>query len=203
MTIRSPVGSPHMAGLLLLLAGICACSPSRDAAREDGVATESAGGVRADSSPEPRATSARASDSLDATLRQATIQVARVAPEIEEGGVAFDVLGGTSALHSGDILYADGPALLSLMKENGSLVLETGRVAIDGVRTDIRGYSREGVVFVAVEPFARHFRGVVMTSPHRPGSATIWPRSTLVFLKQTGDTAGGPYQQAKREGLLP
>lgn len=204
MIIRARVKPLSACGVfLLLLTGIYACSPSRDAVRDGRAEKDSVGVVSADSSREGGATSPPASDSVDVRERQATIQVARVAPEVEEGGVAFDLLGATSAVQRGGIFYADGRALLALMMERGSLVLQAGRVTIDGVATDIRGYNRGGIPFVPVEPLARHFRALVMKSPHRPGSVTIWPRATLAFLKQAGDTAGGPYQQAKREGLIP
>ena len=139
------------------------------------------------------------------TERPGTVLIARVDPKVEEGGIAFLLLGGDGSkakLRNGQ-LYADGPALLSLMKEPGRIAVTGDRVTIDGVATDIRGFTRDGITFVAVAPLARHYRALFVTRPPHLQDATVWPRATLAFLKRSGDSRGAAYQQAKREGLLP
>jgi hypothetical protein len=139
------------------------------------------------------------------TERPGTVLVARVDPKVEEGGIAFPLLGGDGSgviLRNGQ-LYADGPALLSLMQEPGRIAVNGERVAIDGVATDIRGFTRDGIAFVAVPPLAKHYRALLVTRAPHPQDATVWPRATLAFLKRAGDSRGAAYQQAKREGLLP
>jgi len=139
------------------------------------------------------------------TERPGTVLVTRVDPKVEEGGIAFLLLGGNGSgviLRNGQ-LYADGAALLSLMKEPGRIALAGDRATIDGVATDIRGFTRGGIAFVAVSPLAKHYRALLVTRAPHPQDATVWPRATLAFLKRAGDSRGAAYQQAKREGLLP
>ena len=146
-----------------------------------------------------------ACSSVRDTEQPGTVLVTRVDPKVEEGGIAFWLLGGNGSgviLHN-DQLYADGPALLSLMKEPGRIAIAGDRATIDGVATDIRGFTRGGIAFVAVAPLARHYRALfVMRSAH-PQDASVWSRTTLAFLKRAGDSTSAAYQQAKREGVLP
>jgi hypothetical protein len=139
------------------------------------------------------------------TERPGTVLVARVDPKVEEGGIAFLLLGGKGlgVVLRNDQLYADGAALLSLMKEPGRIATAGDRATIDGVATDIRGFTRGGIAFVAVAPLARHYRALFVSPPPHLQDATVWPRATLAFLKRAGDSRGAAYQQATREGLLP
>jgi hypothetical protein len=139
------------------------------------------------------------------TERPGTVLIARVDPKVEEGGIAFPLLGGDGSgviLRNGQ-LYADGQALLSLMEEPGRIAITGDHASIDGVATDIPGFTRGDIAFVAVAPLARHYRALFVTRPPHLQDATVWPRATLAFLKRAGDSRGAAYQQAKREGLLP
>jgi len=139
------------------------------------------------------------------TGRRGSVQVARVDPKVEEGGVAFKLLGdgaGPGVVLCRDVLYADGDTLSSLMGEPGSVSERNGFAVIDSTVTQIPAYSHEGVPYVAVRPFARHRRALYLQS-EQPMDAIVWPREALRHLKAAGLTEGRAYQTAVREGLVP
>jgi hypothetical protein len=132
--------------------------------------------------------------------------VARVDPKVEEGGVAFDLLG--DGAHSGvvlcrDVLYADANALTKLMRDSVSISENEGVAIVDHASTTIPAYNHAGVLYVAVAPFALSRRALLLPSPGRQMDATVWPRQALLHLKRSGLTQGRAYQKAIREGLLP
>ena len=139
------------------------------------------------------------------TGRRGSVQVARVDPKVEEGGVAFKLLGdgaGPGVVLCRDVLYADGDTLSLLMGEPGSVSERNGFAVIDSTVTQIPAYRHEGVPYVAVRPFARHRRAVYLQS-EQPMDAIVWPREALRHLKAAGLTQGRAYQTAVREGLVP
>jgi len=139
------------------------------------------------------------------TGRRGSVQVARVDPKVEEGGVAFKLLGdgaGPGVVLCRDVLYADGDTLSSLMGEPGSVSERNGFAVIDSTVTQIPAYRHEGVPYVAVRPFARHRRALYLQS-EQPMDAIVWPREALRHLKAAGLTEGRAYQTAVREGLVP
>jgi hypothetical protein len=132
--------------------------------------------------------------------------VARVDPKVEEGGVAFELLGGKT--NSGvvlchDALYADASALTKLMGDSVSVSENEGFAIVDHASTTIPAYNHAGVLYVAVAPFALNRRALLLPSPGRRMDATVWPRQALLHLKRSGLTQGRAYQTAVREGLLP
>lgn len=135
-----------------------------------------------------------------------SILVARVAPEVEEGGIAFKLLGdgaGPGVVLCRDVLYADVTALSELMGDSVAVNEHQGQLLIGARPTQIQAYRHDGVFYAAVAPFARHRRALLMPSADHPMDATIWPRATLLHLKASGNTRGSVYQAAVREGLLP
>jgi hypothetical protein len=177
------------------------------------------------SSPERRAQSDTAAPRVDTTAsshdgaladtlaavcptagRRGSVLVARVAPEEEETGITFKLLGdgvGPGVVLCRDVLYADATALLGLMDEEGTIAERQGRAVIDTSPTQIPAYRHDGALYVAVAPFARHRRALFVPSSDQPMDATVWPRTTLLHLKASGMTRGAAYQAAVREGLLP
>lgn len=138
--------------------------------------------------------------------QRGSLQVARVDPKVEEGGVAFELLGGKT--NSGvvlchDALYADASALTKLMGDSVSVSENEGFAIVDHASTTIPAYNHAGVLYVAVAPFALNRRALLLPSPGRRMDATVWPRQALLHLKRSGLTQGRAYQTAVREGLLP
>jgi hypothetical protein len=134
------------------------------------------------------------------------VQVARVDPKVEEGGVAFKLLGdgaGSGVVLCRDTLYADVAALIGLMGDTIKVSESKGRAVLGGAPTDVRAYYHEGILHVAVAPFARHRRAVVLVRSETPMDAVVWPQEALRHLKASGLTAGRAYQAAVREGLVP
>lgn len=186
--------------LALLVASI-ACSPSEQPStgRQDAAGQESV--ISKDSSLR---------DSLAVicpnTGRRGSVQVARVDPKVEEGGVAFKLLGdgaGPGVVLCRDVLYADVAALIALMGDTVKVSEGKGRAILDGAPTDVRAYSHEGILHVAVGPYARHRRAVVLVRSETPMDAVVWPQEALKHLKASGLTQGRAYQAAVREGLVP
>lgn len=140
------------------------------------------------------------------TARRGSVLVARPDPKEEESQISFKLLGdgaGPGVVLCRDTLYADVNALLGLMGESAKVTWRDGRAAFDGAVTGIPAYSHEGVLYVAVAPFARHRQALLMPSDDHPMDATLWPRKTLLFMKTLGATRRGLYDSAVRAGLLP
>ena len=140
------------------------------------------------------------------TACRGSVLVARPDPKEEESQISFKLLGdgaGPGVVLCRDTLYADVSALLSLMGESAKVTWRDGRALVDGALTRIPAYSHEGVLYVAVAPFARHRQALLMPSDDHPMDATLWPRQTLLFMKTLGPTRRGLYDSAVRAGLLP
>jgi hypothetical protein len=142
----------------------------------------------------------------ESTGRRGSLLVARVDSTVEEGGVAFDMLGdgaGPGVVLCQDSLYADVVALTALMRDTVHVTEKDGLAVIDGRQVQIPAYYHEGALHVAARPFVRTRRAYFMPSPDHPMDATVWPRSALLHLKASGLTQGRAYQGAFSEGLAP
>ena len=138
--------------------------------------------------------------------KRGSILVARVAPEEEEAGISFRLLGdgaGPGVVLCGDDLYADVAVLVALMGEQARVHSSDGHAIIDGRRTELPAYFHEGVVYVAVAPFARSRRALLVRRDDHRMDATIWPRATLLHMKTVGPERRGVYDSAVRAGLFP
>ena len=134
-----------------------------------------------------------------------SVQVARVAPEVEEGGVAFDLLGdgsGPGVLVCRDTLYADANALMKLMGERDSVIERDGKAVIGSRPTQIKAYRREGTPYVGVTALARDRRALVLERGEQRTDAIVWPQPALKHLKASGLTEGAAYKTAVKQGLI-
>lgn len=212
MTTSFGVRQQWPLGLLCLLLVFGACtSRERGADKADsGAGTDHA--VQAVSRTEDTSRSSEwlaLADTLASSCptvgRRGSVLVARVAPEEEETGISFKILGngaGPGVVLCREVLYADARSLLALMGERGTVSMAKGRAIIDATSTDIPAYIHGDVVYVAVAPFARQRRALFTPSDGHPQDATIFPQVTLVHLKASGNTGAAAYQAAVREGLL-
>lgn len=198
------MSSPALSRLGLLLLAAAGCSSSEHS-EQAGTATSTPVAAATRTSP-----SGALADSLSrlcpTTGRRGSVLVARVDPKVEEGGVAFDLLGdgaGPGVVLCRDVLYADGNALMALMGDSAKVSESDGLAVIDGAPTQIPAYSHETVLYIAVAPFARQRRAVLLPSPDHPMDATVWPSRALLHLKRSGLTQGRAYQAAIRDGLIP
>lgn len=183
-----------------LLAAFVACSPSEH--------------QRSDTAIAQRATTESLTErTLADTLatvckssgRRGSVLVAKLDPEEAESGITFKLLGdgaGPGVVLCRDTLYADAAALLGLMEDSASVSESQGRALIDAKATQIPAYRHQGVLYVAVAPFARQRRALFLPSPDHAMDATVWPRVTLLHLEKSGNTRGRAYKAAVREGLL-
>lgn len=147
----------------------------------------------------------RADASLCPSPTPGSVQVARVAPEVEEGGVAFDLLGdgaGPGVILCGDSLFADANALLRLMGERDSVTERDGLTVVGARTTDIPARRHNGVHYVSVAALARDRRALVLRRGEHRMDAIVWPQPALRHLKASGLTQGDAYLSAKREGLI-
>ena len=140
------------------------------------------------------------------SARRGSVLVARPDDKDEESRVTFKLLGdgaGPGVVLCRDVLYADAAALLGLMGERGTVTVSAGNAVIDSTRTTIPAYLHDSIPYVAVTPFARHRRALLVPNTDHPMDATIWPRETLLHMKSLGGDRRGVYDQAVREGLSP
>lgn len=141
-----------------------------------------------------------------AMTQRGSIQVARVDAKVDEGGVAFDLLGdgaGEGVIACGDTLYADVHALMDLMADSSKVTNNSGIAVVDGTVTKARAGYYKGVLYVRVDSFARNRRALLLANPGQPTAVVVWPRKTLLHLRASGLTAGRAYKTAVTEGLLP
>jgi hypothetical protein len=188
-------------GALVILAA-AGCAPPQQETRVDTISAVEAGGVIRTPPKDVRADSL--SKVCPALGKRGSLQVARVDAKVEEGGVAFDLLGdgaGDGVVLCRDVLYADLDALKKLMRDTSQVSEHDGVAVIDGAPSTVTAYDHDGVLYVAVRPFART-RGALVLSSERPTDAIVWPRRALLHLKKSGLTQGRAYQTAVREGLL-
>ncbi|HET7614994.1 MAG TPA: hypothetical protein VFK26_13820 [Gemmatimonadaceae bacterium] len=202
--IASPTRSWFaLSKVTLALTATVACSSPRPAVESD-----SAGATE---KPSQAATERDLKSDLLSSIcptltRRGSIQVARVEPKVEEGGVAFDLLGdgaGQGVMTCADTLYADVHALLRSMADSSSVTSFAGKAVIDGKTTNARAGYYNGALYVRVDSLARNRRALVLASPGQPTDVVIWPRKALLHLETSGLTAGRAYKTAVSEGLLP
>lgn len=174
------------------------CVPSSATASRRGTATAFALVAMVGCSSEERGL-------CDPSSRIGSVQVARVAPEVEEGGVAFDLLGdgaGPGVVMCRDTLYADANALMLLMGERDSVVERDGKAVIGPRLTQIPAYRHEGIPYVGVIALARDRRALVLERGEQRADAIVWPQPALKHLKSSGLTEGAAYKTAVRQGLI-
>lgn len=180
-----------------------ACSSREPATqRGDKVAAESAAAAASGSSSIADTLARVCPDSA----RRGSLLVARPDDKDEESRVTFKLLGdgaGPGVVLCRDVLYADAAALLGMMGERGTVTASNGTALIDSTRTAVPAYLHDGIAYVAVTPFARYRRALLVPSTDHPMDATIWPRETLLHMKSLGGDRRGVYDQAVREGLFP
>jgi hypothetical protein len=137
--------------------------------------------------------------------RRGSVLVARPDATEEESQVTFKLLGdgaGPGVVLCRDVLYADAAALLGMMGEGGTVTESGGTALIDSTRTTVPAYMHGDIPYVAVAPFARYRRALLVPSADHPMDATIWPRETLLHLKTLGGDRRGLYDRAVSEGLF-
>ena len=190
--------------ITLALVASASCSSPEQGARSSTDTTTQAG-IEIRSSPDSNRTEFRSGFCAELGKR-GSLQVARVDPKVEEGGVAFDLLGdgaGHGVIFCRDTLYADVRALATLMRDTATVVGNAGVAVINGAPTRIPAHSQGDTLYVAVVPFVRNRRAVLLTNKENPQDAVVWPRQALLHLKRSGLTQGRAYQTAVREGLVP
>jgi hypothetical protein len=149
-------------------------------------------------------------DTLAAVCAQNSVRgsvlVARPDPAEEESQVSFKLLGdgaGPGVVLCHDILYADADTLLTLMGESGTVAVSDGHAVIDGRATQIQAYLRDGIAYVALDPFARSRQALLVQSREHRMDATLWPKAALLHMKALGPSRRGLYDSAVSKGLLP
>jgi hypothetical protein len=135
-----------------------------------------------------------------------SVLVARPDPAEEESQVSFKLLGdgaGSGVVLCRNELYAQADTLLALMGEPGKVSLSDGRAVLDERLTQIPAYLHEGKPYVELAPFARSRQALLVQRTEHRMDATLWPKATLLFLKELGPSRRGLYDSAVRAGLLP
>jgi hypothetical protein len=138
-------------------------------------------------------------------LKPGSVQVARVAPEEAETGIAFDLLGdgaGPGVLACSDVIYADARALMSLMGNRDSVSERDGRLVVGTRSTAITVYRHDRVAYARVADLAQDRRALFLQRGEHRMDAVVWPQPALRHLKDAGLTQGAAYQTALREGLI-
>jgi hypothetical protein len=190
--------SPRILLALVLLAGASCERRQQGTAGENvpsaGVEPESTAASGARTTPTPR-------------IGGPDLAYAVVAPEISEETPVVQrrvpTAAGRPTFLRNDTLYAAADDLVPILSAGARVRLGSDRVVVaNGRELPVRGLDQNGVVYVPVKAFARHFGAYTLTN-EVDGSATIWPRDVLIYWKKHGPGNSPVLQGAAAEGLLP
>lgn len=101
----------------------------------------------------------------------------------------------------GGVLWAPARDVVRVLSPNARVAFEGGQLKVDGKAVSARARSESGEVWAEVVPLARHF-GALGRVQAADDSVVIFPRETLLWLRDHGDPNAPAVREAKQAGLL-
>jgi hypothetical protein len=142
----------------------------------------------------------------DTVESPALVMVAVVDPREEESGISErTVESGPPGAHlRANVLYAESQSVLRAIAESADVRLADGAVLVDGVPVGAPAHRHGDAIYVALKPFARHFRAFTKLE-NRGRWARIFPESALRYLRDNRESPEKVpiLQEARAEGLWP
>lgn len=103
-------------------------------------------------------------------------------------------------LESG-VLWAPAEDVARVLSPGARVAFEGGQLKVDGKTVAARARVENGVTWAEVVPLARHFGALGRVLPE-DRSVVIFPRDTLLWLRDHGDPQAPAVREAKEAGLL-
>lgn len=101
----------------------------------------------------------------------------------------------------GDVLWAPAEEVVRVLSPGARVTFEGGQLKVDGKPVAARARVENGVAWAEVVPLARHFKALGRVHPVDK-SVVIFPRETLLWLRDHGDPKAPAVHEAKEAGLL-
>ena len=101
----------------------------------------------------------------------------------------------------GGVLWAPARDVVRVLSPEARVTFEGGQLRVDGKPVSARARLEGGEAWVEVVPLARHFGALGRVKPEDQ-SVVIFPRETLLWLRDNGDPNAPAVREAKAAGLL-
>lgn len=101
----------------------------------------------------------------------------------------------------GDVLWAPAQEVVRVLSPGARMTVDGQQLKVDGKTVAARARVENGVVWAEVVPLARHFGALGRVQP-TDRSVVIFPRDTLVWLRDNGDPNAPAVREAREAGLL-
>lgn len=101
----------------------------------------------------------------------------------------------------GDVLWAPAAEVVRVLSPGARLAVEGGQLKVDGKTVAARARLENGEIWSEVVPLARHF-GALGRVRQEDKSVVLFPRATLLWLRDHGDPNAPAVREAKAAGLL-
>ena len=101
----------------------------------------------------------------------------------------------------GDVLWAPAEEVARVLSPKARVTFEGGQLKADGKSVAARAKVENGVVWAEVVPLARHFGALGRVLPEDK-SVVLFPRDTLLWLRDHGDPGAPALREAREAGLL-
>lgn len=101
----------------------------------------------------------------------------------------------------GGVLWAPAEAVVRVLSPGARVTFEGGQLKVDGKPVAARARVENGETWAEVVPLARHFGALGRVLPE-DRSVVIFPRDTLLWLRDHGDPQAPAVREAKEAGLL-
>jgi hypothetical protein len=186
--------NPWSIAALLFTLAIFACDPP-DTPREERAGTVDSPGVGSE-----------APSLADTVEAPGLLMVAVVDPREEESGISEQTVeSGPPGTHlRGNVLYAESQTVLRAIDASADVRLADGAVLVNGTPVGAPGHRHGDAIYVAVKPFARHFRAFTRLESNGRW-ARLFPESALRYLRDNRESPEKVpiLQEARAEGLWP
>ncbi|HJX29612.1 MAG TPA: hypothetical protein VJ885_17045 [Thermoanaerobaculia bacterium] len=100
-----------------------------------------------------------------------------------------------------DVLWAPAEEVVRVLSPGARVTVEGEQLKVDGKTVAARARVENGVVWAEVVPLARHFGALGRVQP-ADQSVVLFPRDTLLWLRDHGDPNAPAVREAKEAGLL-
>lgn len=101
----------------------------------------------------------------------------------------------------GDVLWAPAEEVVRVLSPGARVTFEGGQLKVDAKPVAARARAENGVTWAEVVPLARHFGALGRVLPEDK-AVVIFPRDTLLWLRDHGDPQAPALREAKEAGLL-
>lgn len=101
----------------------------------------------------------------------------------------------------GDVLWAPAAEVVRVLSPGARMTFEGGQLKVDGKTVAARARVENGETWAEVVPLARHLGALGRVLPE-DRSVVLFPRATLLWLRDHGDPNAPAVREAKAAGLL-